>query len=769
MKPTRVYFGYVIFMLLLGMGWPCGSVAQQTESYYAVIIDSTDSLKDENGGELQSLSKHFGEAYDILEDNGEAVQINIDNQPGWVSKEAVLIKPKDPTQTIYALRVQGGKLDRKVVVVNQLKASDHPVRVPLYDNPKLAGKSISETTIFELRYLFAEFPQAVLVGKTDRLSKTTATEVLIGWIDKSKYIYEWNSRMGVEFDKETYNKKQRPLAGIFDQERDLEDFLTGDTRVSPLYEEDSDTKEMPYYANRFPVLDRKMLDKEKGQAIYHIVYIGGGYGKQKDIEIERRDIDEGKRQADQVIRNKQVRLAIVVDATKGMQPHIEAVKTALQKFITDLQENKDTIEVEIAVGTYRDYADDDKVYELKTAFTRDYPKVIENIGTITADSRPDDKGEGTYPEALFYGLTHTIDLDWGDDIVDKYMVLVGDHGNHEHKVQYPQDQPYTEESVKTKLEDKRIALYAVQVNLTAEKRRWNELFERQVRQIIGENNPFGDLQKVKLSSSDAIYKSLSNTYMTFMAVKDTVKLARLGATKVKSEKPTKKTKGPTLFKDIGYSGRFTRLILERYGIDPNVFNAVQVCAEGYVNKQTPTGVSQLTDKVLMTKEELEALKVQTTELATAIFRFAEDYEEQFTNTLKGVVKALAGDVPRRNETIADFIEKKAGIPLQTATLNKTVEELGELVKTSNTEERNVLVKYFRKRVVEMEGVLKEEELELGEWIKEEGTFAYDNTGRKREYFFSFEQPLIKRIKPEEREMLKAYQKTHVWVPLKFLP
>ncbi len=778
-KSKQLLSGLLVMLCIV-----TGVYGKDFESY-AVIIDASQALNEDRRGrgkDIFPLKGHFGQAYNVLEEDREYLQLEINNHRGWLSKDAVLFKPPGGAVSIYARQNQivlpkpngadirlSTTLTKKIIVVNQLKSKSHPIDIPIYDNPALSDPPISHTTIFELLYLFNEHPDAVLVGGKDRLLKITAHIVLNGWI-ATKHIYEWNNRLGVEFDKNTYTERVSGLGEIFEAEDEVLHYMKQGTADRSIYKEEKTASPMPYYVNRFPVLNDNWVRERKH---YRIVYIGGGY-RAGDKQYTAQQIADEKRKIGGVIQNKRVKIAVLVDATKGMQRHIASVKNALQRFVQDIKKD-DNIRVEIAVAIYRDYSDGEDMFRIKTkGFTNDYEAVKSVITSIQAYSHPDDIRVGAYPEALFYGMDHTIKaFNRKKEQVDNYMILIGDHGNHEDYSQYPQDEKYTVAGIKKKLESGNIKLYAVQVNLTRKKRKYNEMFEKQIRGIVGVQNPLADLQIVRQNTTEAVYQAFVRIYKTFYWVKAVLAGASQGSGGLNrlpgpfrpsaSQNPAKVLASP------GYMGRFTEMVLKRYHINPDIFNAVQACAIGYVAQKNQNGVKQIEEKVLMSKRDVERLKVQVSELAEAVYFAGTDTREETKNTILSVIKELTGDKPRRNETISKFIRKRAGIPVQTRMLEFSVKELIDRIRDSRPKAVE-LAKYLRKKEILLEQVIGEEIYKIDAWREEDGTYDYDAAGEKREYLFSLEQPLVERLEDAKLgKILKTSQKTHVWLPLEYLP
>ena len=212
-----------------------------------------------------------------------------------------------------------------------------------------------------------------------------------------------------------------------------------------------------------------------------------------------------------------------------------------------------------------------------------------------------------------------------------------------------------------------------------------------------------------------------------------------------------------------YKGVFTQKLLERYNIDAKVFDAVQICAIGYAPFKNSCGDNQFFEKVLITRKELESIKVQMQELSDAVMYYNPESAKKFKRTIFMVVKALTGDEMAPNENIAQFIMKKSGIPVNTQMLNLTLEQLLDKIQSQAFRKR--LRKYVEERIMLLDGVVKEKNLQNMEWDKEEQRFIYNISNKPVTYFFCLEQPIPER----QKGFAKHSKKNHAWVPLEYLP
>ncbi len=684
------------------------------------------------------LKNQFGVTYEYLRRAGSYARIRVPNYgEKFIERKAGdWLKSRSKSGvTLAKVSEKSGKIIQKALVINNLRLDPKAeIEINYYADPELK-KKIGKISIFEVRYIFEEVDtsgkSAILVGRSDRFGRSNAANVLVGWMDK-QHIVKWETLLGLEFDKKNYLKRKSCGRGrIFDSVR----ALTGGQE--PIFYEGSSPEPMVYYANRFPIL-------QNNPEYYKIAYIGNAQGK-KGQKFSAGDIDAAKHKLNLLANNDRVQIAILIDATQGMQAHYPAVKTALKEFLA--KNSAKGLAASVSICIYRDYVDDFP-FQVMSEFTRDLKRLNRALEQISVYSTAADSGAKAYPEASFYGIDRTMkELSWKDSgINEKYILLIGDHGNHA-----TDEKGYTGAGIGAELRKQNFSLNAIQVNVASPGQplySYNQMFVAQFNEIKENNQGFGELAVVPGVSSSRIRRALDNILVTQTKIQDVVTNARLGKI---------------------YPGTFTQKILARYGINPAIFGATQLCEVGYVSKNQTcenSVIKQTTASVLMKKPEVEALKVQMQQLSDAIFYFEPETEAELKQTVFRVVRALTGDEIRPDQEIAEFIEKKSGIPIQTDFLKFTVERFMEEVR-DNERYRETFRKYLQLKLVFLEQVTKESKLSFddSDWDKDDQIYLYRDTKEEKLYFFSLEQPLPKR----GLEEVSVAKRRHAWVPLEFIP
>jgi len=745
----------------------CSMIQTAYTDYYnfCVLINTNLKVRDDKSEEAKETirfnNNDFGKSYRIVDQKNDYIKIIINekkNHSGWIRKDTIgsSILKTEPYNN-YIMAEKSGSLTTKALIVNKFQQKNQKTKIAIYSNPELSGKPSGNLSIFEIRYIFAETSSSILLGNTDTINEFNSDINLTGWIDK-RNIIKWNNRIGVEFNKDNFNDRKSDLGKIFSSDIELKSYMKGincKSKVEFLSIEENTEKSIPYYANRFPVITNENANNfynEQNNGFYNIAFIGG--------------CDSFNNRLNETLNDNTLQVAILIDATNNMSNHVKNIKKAIKSFFKDqfVQNEKQNINIEIAIAVYRDYPDNENIFEIKTNFTSNIDDLNKAIDSITTICNPNDKGPGTFPEALFYGLSHTIGEDnqkrklrWNNTKADKFIILIGDHGNHETYDQYPQDKKYTEQMICEKLNQKKIILYGIQVNIAAREmfksdkkyeymKSFNQSFEKQINKII-DTISFGTFKKVETNSKKIILNALLNVLNERLLIDDILYKHR-GSLGID-----------------GYRNPYNQKVLEKYGINPDIYKINQTCAEGFVAIKNKNGLRQLKEKVLFDKDELETIKFNMNDLASQLYYYdpTQNKIEGFNKIIKNFVRSLTGDEPEPGESIALFIEKAMGIPIRSPWLNMSITELATAMHNSykNRKEFN---KYLKEKTLNLEQVMNETKYKNIKWLYDEGSFDYEESKEYVPYFFCKDQPI-----PERRKGAKSSRKKSVWLPIEFLP
>jgi hypothetical protein len=700
-----------------------------------IIVDTSTYLYKtniNNASILQLNNDDFAQKV-IFNDKRKRIFIEYKGKEGWINESALLCS-NGSNEILGAMSKNPNlpiSLKKKALLVTNIEAlvnkdinvdENDQLQVNIYYAPNEDNQYLSsQAKLFQMRYIYKEKDIGqqtfYLIGLNESVNIDNAHSVIQGWVKKDK-VLEWNNRIGVEF-----NKNDGKNAQIFE---------------TPTFESIKYTETnkdlMKYYEPRFPLI--KKINKET----FKIGFIGGS----SDGSLSRGSIAKAQQTVNSVIQNNDLQIAIVIDATQGMKPYFKDVKNALNKF---LKATKDKANVDIAITIFRDYADGKEIFKIVKNFKS---KKNVNLDKIKVKSNLKDNGIGAYPEALFYGINKSIDtLKWSKKNIEKYIIILGDHGNHPNSKQYKQEKSLSTNILGKKLKRKLITLSAIQVSNQVSGKNLNikkesiKRFPKQLKEIIAHN--VGSLGKVisyKKASKENIYNGLVKIYNNFSAVKSALQ-------GLKNNKNTTEKTG------------FSASILARLGIDPKIFGQIsQVTSTGYIKRKAKS----FKQKVLIKKRALERLKTSINSLSGTLFRgsyHSETGQRQIKNTVIRIFQDLTGDTIKENENIKRFIFKKTGLPIQTKALKQSINRL--IRKASKKKYRLELIKDLERKYIKIHGVLMEKEVKIGRFNPSTGKFSFKEE-REKKYFYNLEQPL-----ESKKGILDNSQVLHAWVPIELFP
>jgi hypothetical protein len=699
-----------------------------------IIVDTSANLYSSNNGnkKIKSFSNDdFTKPIDY-NDKRKRVFISYDKQEGWIDESALLCSEGD--NDIFSAMSKNPNLPislkKKALLVTNIEAlanskistsKKNDLQVNIYYAPQENDDYISnQSKLFQMRYIYKEKEinnqKFYLVGLNESTSKNNAHNVIQGWVKEDK-VLEWNNRIGVEF-----NSKDKKQSQIFET-----------PKLNSVKYTEQKKDNMQYYEPRFPLI------KKVNKTTFKIGFIGGA----SDGSITRSDIAKAQQKVNNVIQNNYLQIALVIDATKGMKPYFKAVKDSIEDFLT-ITKNK--ANVDIAIVVYRDYADGKDIFEVIKDF-KDKKSI--NLNKIQVKSNSKDRGIGAYPEAIFYGINKAVStLKWSKKDIEKYMIVLGDHGNHANSSQYPQEKKLKTSLLGKKLKNNLITLWGIQVSNIASgksiktKQKSLDRFPKQLREIIAHNkNSSGKVVSYKNATKRNIYNGLIKIYNNYSAIK--VALQGLHG------------------KNKGEKTGFSAAILQRLGIDPKIFGQItQATSTGYI-KRKDKGFSQ---KVLIKKRALERLKTSINSLSSTLFRGSyhdELGQRQIKNTVIRIFQDLTGDTIKENENIKRFIFKKTGLPIQTKALKQSINRL--IRKCSNREYRMSLIQDLEKKYIKIHGVLMEKEVKIGNFNPSTGKFSFQE-GKVEKHFYNLEQPI-----ESKKGIIDNSQVLHAWISIKLFP
>jgi hypothetical protein len=584
---------------------------------------------------------------------------------------------------IYASKVSDTNIFQKIVFIIPPQPSmntEKNNKLLFFDNPILSGNPIGEVDILQwpFAYCFAKTDQAILIGKANRISKSSGS-VMIGWVDK-KNIVMWNNRLGIEFNKNNYHERKKCGIGkIYYSQKGL---LQNNSNNIFTKEKDTDSY-LPHYANRFPVLHVS----NNGEMIKTVA-------TQEYID----DMKKSKNESGlikKLIDHKKVQIAIVIDSSIVTLDSYKNLILSINQFFQQYPKilSKD-FTPELALIEFHKPNSDQLVVELKCHFTDKQTSIIDAM-----KKKP--KHHSVFTNNPIKPINFALDtLKWhSNKLGEKFLLFV--IGGNSLRESNQNNKNTNSILLGTLLKEKAISLNVLKLNSHLVSSKKSSIFDSQINEILSANDNFGNYNQMYYNRSKqlVIFESLKQILNQYVFIREHL-----------------------------------QRITEHHWFTPHVISST-----GYVNKYNQCKQKQIIVKVLMQKKEIEALKVNLQTLSDSIIYF-DPYESpnEFDNVIYRIVKALTGDRIREGESISSFISKKNALPFKTEFLNKS---LTELKNELNTKEKRLQIRrYIEEKLVKLEEVTREQVIDIGNWDDEDKTFHWNATNKYIPYFFSLEHP-----------------------------
>jgi hypothetical protein len=330
-------------------------------------------------------------------------------------------------------------LDKKAMVLNNFRPGasiDEIRRKPAYFGDPRLRDTIGEVGLYEIGHVYKETNDAVLIGSSWGM-QTNAKREMRGWVHEIN-VTPWNHRVAWEYNWHPAALEQRawilsdtlPPRGaiIWEEQHDgcrqgtLQEAQSSTLVVeNPLY-----SQRKPGTFNRFPVLE---LASESIQQTARVGTIGtivdkDGNPIDEEIIIE---VQMAIEKIEETRRN--INILFVIDATASMEhfsrPIAQSIRTVMQELSGNTKNN-----YRFGATLFRDEAEGDKKFQhLGNTFTGN-PMEVENW-LFNNMIREHNRFDRDHPEALFYGITESIDVYLPNRDETNYLILIGDACDHE--------------------------------------------------------------------------------------------------------------------------------------------------------------------------------------------------------------------------------------------------------------------------------------------------------------------------------------------------
>lgn len=299
----------------------------------------------------------------------------------------------------------------------------------LYKNPSNDKKYNTLVTDMNFYFVMKQEGKMALLATQHTLEGTT-NRVLHGWVEESSYV-AWNQRSCLEptwkISDVNYFADKKMKAQIYGDMSAKGDPVSFIPFVREKENGDKYQYRMAPNALRFPILDNGT------QTLYNCSTFGAtGDAQGTDMTQYFEEEDERTRKGGEAMKQlSQIRVAIVIDGTKSMEPYFPAVRKAIQQSFTGQTNN-----IKVGVVIYRDYSDGEYVTEMLPFTDPKNPelqKFLDSGGKYGVKSSSKDH---TFAEAVYYGINTALDkLNFNPD-QSNLMFVVGDCGNdrEDHKV-----------------------------------------------------------------------------------------------------------------------------------------------------------------------------------------------------------------------------------------------------------------------------------------------------------------------------------------------
>ncbi|MCU0289203.1 MAG: hypothetical protein MUF15_22760, partial [Acidobacteria bacterium] len=403
--------------------------------------------------------------FEVLDKNGDKLKLKELGKPnpgtGWTSMKNLIYLPR-------ALKDERTSVYQKVIfthIEDRLEPGEIG-DVTFYKSPGSyqPGNILERRALGTLRiaYVYAwenneyEDSQSVLIGDYPSIESVSKDEnafekTIYGWCNITK-LFPWNSRMAL-----IPNKEKNARSYIFTDGPKLTNFFTGAGMLSEPEKDDLltfDSRRM-WQDSNWPFFLEGKLNNSQQDYIRLVCQVDARYANVSGIPLDvlKKEMETLK------YKGRDIDVMFLLDATKSMQPYIEAVAMIVNDVMELLKNNSSVNRDNLRFGAavYRDYVDGEKKFEIEP-LTNDLILIKRRLNDWAqrADSSPLDTGAAAWPEALFNGINQTMDRSSFGKHNSKILIVIGDAGNHSRG-----NDSHTPESIGSRLASERLSCIMV--------------------------------------------------------------------------------------------------------------------------------------------------------------------------------------------------------------------------------------------------------------------------------------------------------------------
>lgn len=602
---------------------------------------------------------------------------------GWMSDEHIQIETG---------ALQRRHLYRKALPVNDVVQGQFAQQVVFRTGPGEHYRKRMSSDIFSVWFIYREENGHYLLGAQQKWGKggfVADQKLLAGWVPINQ-CYPWNSRFAINYDKSTYGKRQP--AYIFEDEESIFDYYesNGKDKSGLIMKEGSEP--FAYYASRMPISD---LREEGGNQFFNIGVPGkivtraGGSGNSK-LSAKYQHLYNEMRN-----RNQNIDILFVMDHTTSMAPYFQDTSRAIGEFVDGLDAWL-AGRVKFGLATYRDYMEGRNTFQFRVNFKSDaasnvfrFKQELKKAGASCGDAK-----DNTPHEAVFNGLGSAVNRAQWRESSSRFVVLVGDHGDH------PRDRNGWTDSVgspssklfKT-LSDNNISLFAVQTpNSRARAEQAYKDFKRQFSAV--EKHYGYPAAFFAVGSKGKAYDLLLDTLRTITAM---VKSEILAVDCARGDNPIGeclKDLAPggdegagVVMKAAGHTNFMEKRLkliskkLESMGLTfadlQKLGGSIQACENGWIAARDLKGAEQTQVEVMVDRASLNLLlTIVNIIVKDTGLNSGGDVSEMLPALLTQSVSMYAGQQFEQTEgNYAQAIRMRLGLPIRNPLLNQDAEGL----------------------------------------------------------------------------------------------
>lgn len=393
--------------------------------------------------------------YDLDAMDGQGKRFALDAEAiGWMAKSSLILWQTAllHPETKFARKVMTCTLPSTIQQdFNKLKNGAR--KVIFFDSPNLKRPNDRDSRIYEIFFVFAETDNALLLGKSQTISATSAKSTVLGWVDKDR-VTDWSQRMALEPNWDAEAVEERKINRI--EAIALSDSVAavnyknglGVTAAQTIWSGGLYEKRSIPSWKRFPII------RQTSEGIAEVVVVsevrsasGDVLSAERYAEIE----NQYNRVRDQ---RRNINLIFVIDGTRSMESYFPSIANAIQSSMNLVLASDNDFKFGVVV--YRDYPDEscNRLISQKGMVDKNsLPSLIQWVREITTDGCKDkDK-----PEAMYHGLAAALRMLGDDAKSSNAIILIGDTGNR-----IP-DERHDPKEIIARLASKRCGLMAFQV------------------------------------------------------------------------------------------------------------------------------------------------------------------------------------------------------------------------------------------------------------------------------------------------------------------